>query len=458
MKLSAESETLHRAVQRFAERLPQSGEFEELALRISRFQKQWGKPARCLLDFSDPAASAIPTEVFRLSRVAVHSPGEDIARFLTSGTNSEWSGCHPLRSLDSYRRLSTAFGRRALLGVGVSHVCVVALAPDPGESGTSSLAAMMRFFMEDFPRQGMRSLWPPHPWMVDEHGQIRLEDLRQQLRQAQAQNATLLILSTSLAFATLLDQLGGRSLPSADTRLMLTGGSKGRHSFVSPEEQRARAAAALQIPLERVVYEYGMTELSAQLYEGYELFPKLAKAGLYFEPPWLRVIPVDPITHRAVADGSPGLGLFIDLSNVDSALAVLSQDVVVRKGQGIRLLGRAPGSALRGCSLAQEALLDRRPLPRALPSTARLPALATDELPAVETDQFAARKRRVGRLIEIARRVTDPGALGAGQLRQSLVEETGLSALGVEAALKWSLELHPEPADIESLCRSVPSS
>jgi hypothetical protein len=46
----------------------------------------------------------------------------------------------------------------------------------------------------------------------------------------------------------------------------------------------------------------------------------------------------------------------MDLANVDSALAVLTQDRVRRVQGGIVLCGRQPGARLRGCSLAVEAL------------------------------------------------------------------------------------------------------
>jgi hypothetical protein len=52
-----------------------------------------------------------------------------------------------------------------------------------------------------------------------------------------------------------------------------------------------------------------------------------------------------------------GLARFIDLGNVDSAVCVVTQDLVRRVGGGIELLGRQPGATPRGCSLSIEALL-----------------------------------------------------------------------------------------------------
>jgi hypothetical protein len=58
-----------------------------------------------------------------------------------------------------------------------------------------------------------------------------------------------------------------------------------------------------------------------------------------------------------VPDGEIGLARFIDLANVDSAVAILTRDLVRRRDGGIELLGRSPGAPPRGCSLAIEALL-----------------------------------------------------------------------------------------------------
>ena len=77
-------------------------------------------------------------------------------------------------------------------------------------------------------------------------------------------------------------------------------------------------------------------------------------------------IPVTDL-ERAVAFYSNALGLrllfrappglaFFDLANVGSAVHVLTEDLGVAEGEGFRLLGRAAGAELRGCSLVVEEL------------------------------------------------------------------------------------------------------
>jgi hypothetical protein len=71
---------------------------------------------------------------------------------------------------------------------------------------------------------------------------------------------------------------------------------------------------------------------------------------------------VHPETLRPVPAGEDGLARFVDLGNVDSAVAVVTQDMVRAAGDGVLLLGRKPGAMPRGCSLAiEEMVLGARP-------------------------------------------------------------------------------------------------
>ena len=89
--------------------------------------------------------------------------------------------------------------------------------------------------------------------------------------------------------------------------------------------------------------EYGMTELSSQFWEA-TLVDERARHGVYVEPPWARVVPVDPESLAPVPEGGVGIARIEDLANVDSAFAVLTQDRVRRVEGGFELLGRSPGA------------------------------------------------------------------------------------------------------------------
>jgi hypothetical protein len=172
-----------------------------------------------------------------------------------------------------------------------------------------------------------------------------------------------LLLATSFALSWLLDALAGERLAlPPGSRVMQTGGFKGHARSLDDAALADALCEALQLQRADLIGEYGMTELSSQLYDGgfAQGLAGQSQQGqsVFLEPPWLRVTPVDPISLLPVADGEPGLACFTDLANVDSSLRILTQDLVRRVGNGVVLLGRRPGASLRGCSLAAEALAD----------------------------------------------------------------------------------------------------
>jgi acyl-CoA synthetase (AMP-forming)/AMP-acid ligase II len=365
MNRLAHSEALHAKVRRFA--IGDTNEsFAELAREIAAFQQEFSPGFARLVRRAGVLSSAdsipgVPCDAFRLARVAVHPESEDTVRFATSGTTGSSRGTHALRTLDTYRALALSFGRAALLE-GTRPRRVVALAPRLDDPPTSSLGFMMALFMADFEQKSVLDVRDPQRWLIDERG-VNVTELERAAHAAREAGEELVILATSFALVTLLDALGGRPLTVPEhTVIMQTGGFKGKTREISPNELRASLAATFGISELRIVSEYGMTELTSQLYEatvpGSALQARQQGApGVYFEPPWLRVVPVDPVTLEPVANGEVGIARIVDLGNVDSAVAIQTQDRVRRTGGGIELLGRAPGATPRGCSLAVEEFL-----------------------------------------------------------------------------------------------------
>jgi hypothetical protein len=271
----------------------------------------------------------------------------DQAVFFTSGTTASLRGSHALRRLDSYRLIALAHARASLLG-GHERARVAALSPPPEEPVASSLSCMMGFFMDAFD-DARRWLW--------EANGVDLGALRQESERAAAQALPLLLLGTASACAQLLQALRDTrlALPKG-SRVMLTGGFKGGSAVYKHMQLKQALAAALKLDPKAIVGEYGMTELTSQLYENLEA-PVSEHLGYYKPPPWLRVTPVDALTQNPVARGDAGLARFIDIGNVDSAVAVLTLDLVRETEHGIELLGRRQGAPLRGCSLGTELLI-----------------------------------------------------------------------------------------------------
>ncbi|HUF77970.1 MAG TPA: hypothetical protein VMR44_03525, partial [Thermoanaerobaculia bacterium] len=153
-----------------------------------------------------------------------------------------------------------------------------------------------------------------------------------------------LVLATAFALAAWLDHLeaaGARLRLPAGTVVFETGGFKGRTRELSREELLARVADRLGVPAERVVREYGMTELTSQLYAD-----TLAGGDpeLFVAPHWVRVRVLDPGSPAdrlaEAPPGKPGLIAVFDLANLSSAVHLLSEDLGAIEPGGLRLLGR----------------------------------------------------------------------------------------------------------------------
>jgi hypothetical protein len=361
------SEALHARVRAFA-RGESEEKFETLALAIAHFQAA-ASPGFARLVRSRAArletladVPGVPAETFRLTRVAVHPPELDVARFVTSGTTASERGTHPFRTTATYEAVALAFGHDALVGFRPGPRVVVSLAAPPGETPTSSLGFMLALFQREWDGRsladGTFAREEAARWLFGPDG-LDLEGLEHAARVALRRGEPLVVLATAFALVGLLDAVRGRVIEAPPaTAVMVTGGYKGRSREVSKVELRREIARTFAVPETHVVAEYGMTELSSQLYEG-----TLPGAGLVgppdvlIEPPWLRVEAVDPVTLEPVGPGELGIARIVDLGNVDSALVVQTEDLVRRRDGGIELLGRRPGATARGCSLAVEAWL-----------------------------------------------------------------------------------------------------
>ncbi len=360
------SDSLHERVAAFIEGSLRSAPpepFDALALAIARFQATYvpalGRLCRARGVDLEAAVSAdvipaLPCDVFRLARISAFGPEDDACVFRTSGTSlgAEARGEHPLRTTKTYELGALAWGSAMLWPEGLTMDAIV-LAPPVEESADSSLGFMLDKFAK---RVGGAVSFHLRSGVLDVAG------VAVAAAEARAAGRPALVLGTSFAFVFLLDGIAGSGRLPADFRLpegsrvMQTGGFKGRSREVSPDELRRSIAALFSLPASSVVSEYGMTELSSQLYEGTLSGPPSRGPGFYLAPPWLRVTAVDPTTLAPLGPGETGILRFVDLANVDSSVAIQTSDLGRVTADGVELFGRIPGATPRGCSLAVEEL------------------------------------------------------------------------------------------------------
>lgn len=356
---------LCRDVERFLERLERRGAGahdeagrDALLGRVAAWQAIHCPPFARLtrargarFDSGPDGWPALPTDVFRYARVATFPPERDVATFRTSGTTSGARGEHAFADLSLYDRAARAAASLLLFsrdederGTERRRRMLVMLAPPPDEAPDSSLSYMLGRFVEWFAEDVVWALERGVP-----------DPRRVETALAAAAGRPVAVLGTSFALAALDEAMAPSHALAlgADGLVMQTGGFKGRSREIDPGEMRARLAARFGLGPEGIVSEYGMTELSSQLYApGGSLDDGLEA---YVVPGWVRAQPVDPLTLAPVPDGEVGILRIDDLANLGSVVSVQTADRARRLPDGrIVLLGRMPGAPPRGCSLALE--------------------------------------------------------------------------------------------------------
>jgi hypothetical protein len=335
------------------------GRFEALALRVFRHQFALNRPYRALCEARGTTPDnvttwsetpAVPVAAFKVLELVCGRPGDAERLFRTSGTTggAEARGVHLVPALDVYRSsLLPPF--RAHVVPDVDRIRFVSLIPSPSDLPDSSLSFMVGAAAE--------SLASEVAWAVDGEGRFDIDMLDRALRGAREAGEPVLLLGTAFAFVHALDRqpaVLGR-LPDG-SRIMETGGFKGRAREMPKSELYALLTARTGVPRERIVNEYGMTELLSQLYEPV-LSAGLDGADVHRPPPWLAVRALDPTTLAPLAEGEEGLLSFFDLANVGSVSHILTEDVGSVVGGRVRLVGRTPGAEPRGCSRAMDELM-----------------------------------------------------------------------------------------------------
>ena len=302
---------------------------------------------------------AAPAAAFKELELTAIPAGERTAVFHSSGTTGQKPGRHfhnaeslALYEASSWNWFELHFGDAGEL---------VFLTPDQNAAPRSSLVHMFETvrrklglpeaaFVGKFADDGA--------WVLDFAGIIG------RLKSACDSEQPLTLLGTAFSFVHLLDYLAEKNLQfrlPKNSLAMETGGYKSRSRALPKTELHALITQQLGIMPDKIICEYGMSELSSQAYSvtsdewrlpGQSETHHASRITHHFSfPPWARVQIVSPETGREVAEGETGLIRVFDLANVFSVAAVQTEDLGIRRGDGFELIGRAQLAESRGCSL-----------------------------------------------------------------------------------------------------------
>jgi hypothetical protein len=348
-----------------------NGAFNDLALRLFHYQRRYNEPyARycASLGFSNDTMPAswerippVPAAAFKEAALATFPSQRAALAFETSGTTQGRPGMHFFETSSLYDSALLAGFERFMLQDG-ARLRYCNLVPNPATRPSSSLGYMMGRVSEVFGAGATG-------WYVDGES-LDFERFVFDMREARAREQPVCVATTAFALAAALDRCAqnGIALPLAPgSRIMETGGFKGRAKIVERDELYRRAAHTFSIPEDAIVAEYGMTELTSQYYDVPR--PKYANDELDVRfkrsPSWLRARVVGP-DGATLPDGVVGALVHVDLANRASCIAVATEDLGVSfadpngPDRVLVLIGRERGATLRGCSLDAETLRDVR--------------------------------------------------------------------------------------------------
>lgn len=336
--------------------------FNEFALSLFRLQFAANAAYRRFCEFRkvDPVTIAswreiptIATAAFKEGDLTCLALEQRERCFFSSGTTEQRPSrhFHHPASLDVYESSLRPWFFRHLLPEGLANQSLawLSLTPPPASAPHSSLVHMFETVAQELNGTNFDfagEVLPDGSWS------LRLPYLLERLSTATIKDQPLVLLGTAFGFVHLLDhcqELGLKFKLPTGSRVLETGGYKGRSRVLPKDELHALICAVLGIPRENLVSEYGMSELSSQAYDTICGSPGAARC--FHFPPWARVRIISPETGREVSEGETGLIQIFDLANVASVLALQTEDLGLRRGAGFELLGRAQLAEPRGCSL-----------------------------------------------------------------------------------------------------------
>jgi hypothetical protein len=345
------TEPLDRRIERFLR--TDEGDFETLALDVfaHQFEKNLPYQAFCRAQERTPAnvsqwqeVPAVPIAAFKSAELATFPVNHAAAVFHSSGTTQKTPSRHFLKTLTPYEAsLSSGFARWVLPDQAALPFLV--LAPSPAEAPRSSLSWMLDVVARRWGASGSACFV--------QRGRVDDWHLFRALTEHQVSGRPVALLGTTLAFLTLFDQCTKQKKVfqcAPGSRLMDTGGMKTQARHVSREEFLRLVWTYLGIPEAGCINEYGMCEMSSQFYAR-------GASTVFQGPVWVRTLVIDPGTGIPAPEGKAGLLRHFDLANLDSVMAIQTEDLGEIQGSGFILKGRASEAELKGCSVDMEAYL-----------------------------------------------------------------------------------------------------
>lgn len=306
--------------------------YEQLVVDIYQYQKRYNTVyAEYLSNLGDRAvhqASDIP--YLPISGYKYHKviTGEDLTEitYSSSGTTDKGKSLHHVRDRNAYLDQTVKI-YESQYGPIADYV-YLALLPNYLEREGSSLIDMMQHFIQV-------SGHAESDFYLYDH-----DKLYDTLKYCKDNRKPTVLFGVSFA---LMDFAEKYALDFPDLIIMETGGMKGQRKELPKAEMHRRLQKSFGVS--SIHSEYGMTELSSQLYSsGLGAFDQ----NIFLSAKIMDI--TDPLSLSPV--GKQGIVCLTDLANIDSCAFIMTEDTGYINGSNqLVLTGRLDMSEARGCNL-----------------------------------------------------------------------------------------------------------
>ena len=318
--------------------------FDSIALKVFYYQSQFNPIYATYLRLlnCDPRniesiedIPFLPIELFKNYTIQTgYAP--ILMEFESSGTTGQTPSKHAVCDLIFYQQIAKRIFEEQFESLKNYHI--FALLPSYLERSTSSLVAMMDYFIKE-------SNSELSGFFLNQY-----EDLTNQLKKAIQSNRKIWLIGVTFGILDWIDAQEdftflSEAIARGQIMIMETGGMKGRREELTRE--LVHEIIKTRMGFDSVASEYGMTELFSQAYSTSE--------GI-FEPGFsmkvlLREV-TDPFT-LVKKSGKVGGIKVIDLGNIDSCSFIETKDLgsLDEASYLFKVLGRFDNSEQRGCNL-----------------------------------------------------------------------------------------------------------
>ncbi|MCK4911343.1 MAG: hypothetical protein KAR83_06860 [Thermodesulfovibrionales bacterium] len=329
---------------------PGADTFETLCMEVFEFQYQANEVYRAFCDAREIVPSdigdwtqipAFPSDVFKRDLVISFPYEKIVMEILTSGTT-----CPELRGCVLRDELGRTLGIEAnaeamskyLFPEG-EKITILVLAPSPDMAPTMGMAVAMGETVKHFgdERSGF----------FITRGGMKTRELLNTLRESEKEGRSVAVIGATGAFVYFFQACKDNDVKFAlppGSRIIDGGGYRGRFGECTREMYYEQCREFLDVPEHHCINVLGMGECTTGYPDNILLNHISGVNSPRFKPdhPWTRTQVYDMETcTKVIPDGEVGLLRHYDLTNLPTVVAVQTENLGCKVGEGFEIVGRA---------------------------------------------------------------------------------------------------------------------